>query len=149
MDFPLWALSLKTFHNTQSPSETFWSRHFWGCHVYARWRAHGQMRKGKTGSRGILRSWYHRWGLQDNTGKGEKTKHKPKIREWNKCRTKTTDTTVRAQQQQLQISSTPMSGQSYPETRSWLFASLKPSARTDECFLFNGKLPKLHRNNPK
>ena len=71
MDFPLWALSLKTFHNTQSPSENFWSRHFWGCHVYAHWRAHRQMRKGKTGSRGILRSWYHRWGLQDNTGKGK------------------------------------------------------------------------------
>lgn len=44
--------------------------------------------------------------------------------------------------------SVPLSGRSYLETWSPLFASPKPSSRTAECFLFNGKLPRLHRNNP-
>lgn len=46
MEFPLWALSLKSFHNTQSPSETFWSRHFWGRCVYGCSRALGRVGRG-------------------------------------------------------------------------------------------------------
>jgi len=83
-------------------------------------------------------------------GKEKKTpNHKPKNREWNNCRTKSTDATVRTQQHQLQFSSSLLSGQSYLETCSWLFTSLKPSTRTVECFSFSRNLPRLHRNNPK
>lgn len=107
------------------------------------------MRKGKTGSRVILCLWHCRWGLQNNNSKENKTKQNtPKTKNWNNCTTKTTDSPVRGQQHQLQISSALLSGQSYLGTCSWLFALLKPSARTAECFLFNGKLPWLHRNNP-
>lgn len=141
MEFPLWALSLKTFHNTQSPSKTFWSHPFWDCCVYVQSCAHGHLLKGKT----VLVALQVGFAGQPQQGKRPNKKAKYTEQLWGKdhwccCESSATSTTnlfhaaVRT---------------TYLETWSWLFAMLKPSTGTAEGSLFNGKLPSLHRNHPK
>lgn len=105
MEFPLWALSLKTFHNMQSPSKTFWSHPFWDCCVYVQSCAHGHLLKGKT----VLVAL--QVGFAGQPQQGKRPNKKAKYTEQNNCGAKTTGAAVRAQQHPPQISSMLLSGQ--------------------------------------
>lgn len=147
MEFPLWALSLKTFHNMQSPSKTFWSHPFWDCCVYVLSCAHGHA-EGKDREQKYPALVALQVGFAGQSQQGKKPNRKPQYAEQN-WGTKTTGAAVRAQQHQPQISSMTLSGQPTWKLEAGSLLCWNLVQGTSECSLFNGKLPSLHRNSPK